>query len=158
MRVWDHVRHRYVHFFQQHLATFILIGINLSTNRDVVWSDHVAVILTNQNWIFWHFDDIDNGWRTSGEIVRFCKLYNLHACQACIREGFKNPRHVGGVPPPPPPGPPRTRFFRKVSGKKLTEKGGSPPPPPRTIRFGKRKFFRRKRRFLPKKHRFWANF
>ena len=57
---------------------------------------------------------------------------------------------------PPPPGPPRTRFCRKVSGKKLTEKGGTPPP--RTIHYRKRKFFRRKQHFLPKKHCFWANF
>ena len=53
----------------------------------------------------------------------------------------------------PPPGPPRTRIFRKVNGK-----GGTPPTPPRTVHFRKRKFFRRKRRLLPKKHRFWANF
>ena len=39
----------------------------------------------------------------------------------------------------------------------LTERG-VPPPPSRTVRDQNRNIFRRKWRFLPKKHCFWANF
>ena len=47
-----------------------------------------------------------------------------------------------GTPPPP--------LYGRSVAKKLKEKGGTPPQ--------KNKENRRKRRFLPKKHSFWANF
>ena len=50
--------------------------------------------------------------------------------------------------------PSRQAAGQKVNGKKITARGGSPPP----ITASGLEFFRQKRRFLPKKHCFWANF
>ena len=81
---------------------------------------------------------------------------NNKVCQP-LRETFKNPNH-GFVPwwgyPPRPLPPSRQAAGQKINGKKITAKGGTPPP----ITASGLEFFRQKRRFLPKKHCFWANF
>ena len=88
---------------------------------------------------------------SQSHIAIYTDIAIVIAKQTLLGKGSKTPVTENVRAPLPPS---RKAAGQKVNGKKITEKGGTPPP----LTESNLEFFRRKRRFLLKKHCFWANF